>query len=46
MFKKLTAMHEANPALSLEDMARALKADTGMTLKECREWVKAWVMKG
>lgn len=44
MFKTITSIHEANGTASTEQIAKELQAQTGLTIRECREWVKAWVM--
>jgi len=44
MIKQIEALYQANPGASLEEIAKTLKAQTGLTIRECREWVKAWVL--
>ena len=44
MFKRIEALHQANRTATIEQLAKALQSETGMTIRECREWVKAWVM--
>jgi hypothetical protein len=35
----------SRPELSNEELAVALKREFGITLKEAREYVKAWILK-
>jgi hypothetical protein len=44
MLKQVQAIYEANRTLSNEEIAKELRAVTGLRLSECREWVKAWVL--
>lgn len=44
MFKKLNAINDANKTATPEQLAKLLQAETGLTIRECREWVKAWVL--
>jgi hypothetical protein len=45
MFSKIEALHQANTTATPEQLSKALQAETGMTIRECREWVKAWILK-
>jgi hypothetical protein len=44
MFKRIEALHQANTTATPEQLSRALQTETGLTIRECREWVKAWVL--
>lgn len=45
MFKTIEAINTENPALTSDGLAEALRTRTGLSIRECREWVKAWILK-